>query len=101
GDAMSCRRFACLCERRTPEARAALERGLAINHAHDAPEDRDTAHYLEVLGDIAHKEGHPEAGHDLARKALAIELKLLGGDHEDVAVTYRLDADHLLALGRL
>jgi len=93
--------IAFLGQRRIPEARAALERALAINGAHGAEPDRDTAHYQEVLGDVAHKEGHPEVGHELAQKALAIKLKLLGSDHEEIATTYRLDADHLLALGRL
>jgi len=92
--------IAFLEQRRLPEARAAVEQAIEINRAKD-PEGRSVAGNYEVLGDIARQEGNPLAAHEFAQRALAIKLKVLGPDHEELGTTYRLDADHLVALGRL
>jgi tetratricopeptide (TPR) repeat protein len=84
-----------------PEARVALERSLAIQQAKGPEDSREVAMRYDALGDIEHREGHPGIGHDLAQKALALKLRTLGPAHEELALTYRLDAGHLLALGRL
>jgi len=91
---------ALLGQRQLPSARAAIERAIKIFRATEPSDGRNIAEAYAFLGEVAHKEGHPGMAHELAQRALAIDLAVLGPSHEDVGLTFRLDAVHLLALRR-
>src|SRR5262249_58463908 len=87
-------------QRRLPEARVLIERARRIHEAKFPPDNPTLAMDYDVLGMIAHREGKYDEAHEWGKKAIAIKERAYAAPHEGTAISYDLDAAHLLALGR-
>jgi tetratricopeptide (TPR) repeat protein/tRNA A-37 threonylcarbamoyl transferase component Bud32 len=73
---------------RYDEARAALDRAIAINIEAYGPDDLHVARVLDGLGTLADFTGHPEESLEHFRKALAISEKILPAGHAKLATLH-------------